>query len=284
MGYRHLAWVGTVGLVLVAACVANPPRRATECDPVPGAESLLRPGVVLLLGEIHGTQEAPAAVAGLVCAALNRGLGVTVGLEIPHVEQGVADAYLASSGAAEDQKLLLASAWWQRDYQDGRSSAAMFDLIRDLRVFAADAKGVRVILIDDPMSQRGRDAAMATRVEAAIDRRPRDLLIVLTGNVHNRLTPGRTEPMGLLLKEAKPGPEIISLNITHAGGTAWVCTSGGCGVLNLRGEEAIDPGVELFPPSGENPYTGRLHVGGITASPPARAAAVQPAGRDGGRP
>jgi hypothetical protein len=193
-------------------------------------------------------------------------LTVTVGLEIPRTEQEDIDRYLESEGTVEDQQRLRASGWWQRDYQDGRSSQAMFDLVRELRAYQTN---LRVILIDDPGSVLGRDRTMANLLAAEIDRRPEDLFVVLTGNLHSQLIPGRSEPMGYHLRQMRPESEIISLNITHGGGTAWVCTNDGCGVLTLRGEDGIGQGVELYPQSMENAYTGRLHVRKITASPPA---------------
>jgi hypothetical protein len=262
--------LGIVGLLSVLPSFAAGARTGPQCEPIPGAEILLREGVVVLLGEIHGTKQAPEAVARLTCEALTRGLMVTVGLEIPRTEQDVTDRFLASDGTAEDEKLLLASDWWQRDYQDGRSSEAMFDLVRALRASGANKEDLSILLIDDPNSAEGRDLAMADLLSAEIDRRPQDLYVVLTGNLHNRLVAGRFEPMGYHLRGQKPGTEVISLNITYSGGTAWVCTTDSCGVVRLRGEAGIGPGVELGPESAENAYSGRLHVGEITASPPAR--------------
>ena len=111
---------------------------------------------------------------------------------------------------------------------------------------------------------------MANALRIETDRRPEDLFIVLTGNLHNRLIEGRFQPMGYFLRLQSPDPEINSLNITYGGGTAWVCTPDGCGVQRLGGEEGIAEGVDLYPPSPEKAYSGRLHVARITASRPAR--------------
>jgi hypothetical protein len=41
---------------------------ATEaCTPVANAESLIKPGRIVLVGEMHGTREIPAVVADLAC-------------------------------------------------------------------------------------------------------------------------------------------------------------------------------------------------------------------------
>lgn len=262
--------MSAIGLLTIVAPLAWSGAADPQCEEVPGAEFLLRSGAILLLGEIHGTEEAPVALASLVCQALSRGLTVTVGLEIPRKEQEVTDRYLVSEGTFEDQRRFLESDWWQRDYQDGRSSQAMFDLLLELRSYKADPTALKVILIDDPGSPLGRDRAMASLLAAEIERRPDDLFVVLTGNLHNRLRPGRFEPMGYHLQLAKPDADIIALNITHSGGSAWVCTTDACGVLNVRGETGVSPGIEIHPQASDSAYTGRLHVGRVKASPPAR--------------
>ena len=68
-------------LTLLIPTLAN----AIDCDPLPHADTLLRPGVIVLLGEIHGTEQGPALVSTLVCRTLKRGLPVNVGLEIPRI-------------------------------------------------------------------------------------------------------------------------------------------------------------------------------------------------------
>lgn len=49
--------------------LAGAPARALECEPTPGLDPLLVPGRFVLLGELHGTREMPAAVARIACAA-----------------------------------------------------------------------------------------------------------------------------------------------------------------------------------------------------------------------
>lgn len=77
--------------------------------------------------------------------------------------------------------------------------------------------------------------------------------------------------MGYLLASRLELDELVSLRITHSGGSAWVCTGSeqsDCVARELDGEDWPE-GVELFTDSEDAPYTGRVHVGGITASPPA---------------
>ncbi|MEE8403997.1 MAG: hypothetical protein V3S17_01255 [candidate division Zixibacteria bacterium] len=49
---------------------------------MPNSDALFRPGVVVMLGEFHGTEQAPAAVMRMTCNALEHGPSVIVGLQI----------------------------------------------------------------------------------------------------------------------------------------------------------------------------------------------------------
>jgi hypothetical protein len=251
--------------MLAAAAVSE------ECETIPDAASLLRPGVVVLLGEIHGTVEAPRAASSLACEALDAGLEVTIGLEIPQEEQDAVDRYMQSRGTDWDRIQAMRGDFWQRDYQDGRGSSGMLDLVESLR--RANSEALRVVLIDNPNAPN-RDHFMATRLQAEIAERPRSFVVVLTGNLHSQVTTGSAlsvdyAPMGYQLTTLLPETEMVSLDITHEGGTAWVCTPDECGVVHLRGNDSAPLGVHIDV-HGEHTRAGRLHVGAITASPPAK--------------
>lgn len=257
-------------LITVLHLVATPPR---VCRSVPGADSVLRPGVVILLGEIHGTRESPRAVSDLVCLALEKRLSVTVALEIPVTEQNNIDAYLTGT-----ETTLPEGKFWKREYQDGRSSGAMIDLLSKLRTYHELDGGLRVVALDEPHHPDGRDLAMARRLNDIVSHEPEHLVVVLTGNIHNRLSRGIRwdadyEPMGYRLVRSNPPVEILSLELTHSGGTAWVCTGGSsedCGVRKLQGADDVPLGIELFIEPTGRPFSGRYHLGKITASLPGR--------------
>lgn len=246
---------------------------ALACEPVPGSEPLLHTGAVVLLGEIHGTVESPEAVGKLACLALDRGLAVTVALEIPRTEQEGVEKFLSDG----DRSALLSGEFWSRDYQDGRSSGAMVELLATLRRFQKN-ESLDVLLIDDPNAANGRDRFMAERLADRIASSPERMVIALTGNLHNRLSLGTPfdpshEPMGLLLTRLRPHASIISLEMTHGGGSAWICTgsdTSDCGERELHGRGDAPPGIELHDDRDDEPFSGRFHLERITASPPAR--------------
>jgi hypothetical protein len=260
--------------VLVAAQAA-PPR---ACRAIRGIEPLLKPGAVVLLGEMHGTNESPAFVVDTVCHALQAGLQVSVGLEIPREEETRVAAFLESQGSAADREALLAGPFWQSPYQDGRRSEAMVGLLERLRRFRQDGGKVRVVLLDIATfsSPQERDQAMAARMKEAIGGSPKDLFLALTGNVHSRTVRGTPwnaeyEPFGYLL--AQSGPQPTALDVSHTGGTAWNCPGDkpeDCRILPLRGRgQGQAPEVALGVTVDASGHHGRYHVGALTASTPA---------------
>lgn len=263
------------------AVTPRPGIASLECMSIAGAASILRGGAVVLLGEIHGTDQAPEAISALTCHALDRGLNVTVALEIPRDEQEAIERYLTPDDRSEPLMLdsLMKGSFWQRGYQDGRSSRGMLELLRSLRRYREETERVRVVIIDDPQAPEGRDAYMAHRLRDVRAAAEQNLILVLTGNLHNRLVIGtrwnpQYEPMGYLLEKLLGSEtELVSLRITHSGRSAWVCTGSAatdCGVRELDGKDDLPMGIELFADSEHAAFSGRLHVGPISASPPAK--------------
>jgi hypothetical protein len=277
---------------VVALALVPSPLPAAECPEVPGLAPLLEPSTLLLVGEMHGTEQAPGFVWNVACQGLARGLPVTVGLEIDRAEDEAFQAYLRSDGGDAARKRLFESPFWVRDFQDGRSSRAMLGLLEDLRTLAAGSGELRLLLTDRPEPPAERDAAMAERVAEAAAARPGDLLLILTGNIHNRLTRGvpwnaELEPMGYLLAKRLPEARVVSLDMAYPGGTAWICFGSApsdCRAQELGGSKAAEGrlGIELIEDSAGEPYTGRYFTGSLTASEPAIAppseAAAEPAG------
>ncbi|HEX6200040.1 MAG TPA: hypothetical protein VF150_07255 [Thermoanaerobaculia bacterium] len=159
-----------VPLLLLVLLVAPGPAAASECGDVPGLDPLLEPGAVLLVGEMHGTEQAPAFVREVTCAALAAGLPVTVGLEVDRGDDETYQAYLGSDGSPAARERLLAAPFWNREFQDGRGSVAMLELMEALRVLRASSGDgrLRLTLIDRPEAGAGRDEAMAERVAEAM--------------------------------------------------------------------------------------------------------------------
>lgn len=272
----------TVYLILVAALLAVPALAAEmpplSCRAVEGLDSLLRPGQVLLLGEMHGTTQSPGFVADAACRALHLGRSVTVALEIPREEELRFTAFLASDGKPADRDALLAGPFWQDSYQDGRRGEAMLALIDTLRRYRREGRPVHVTLLDKTAtaSPQERDRAMADALLARIGAARDDVTLVLTGNVHNRTVRGMPwnkdfEPMGALVAKRHPG--VVALDVAYPGGMAWICTGArpeDCGAREVGGRGDGKPRVVLRDGGvDENGHHGRYEVEALTASPPA---------------
>ncbi len=266
--------------LLLATCLLAGCRTAREapvttakadCGPeLPGMEAVLKPAAFVVLGEIHGTQEAPVFAARLACHAAAAGQPVRLALELPVEEQARLDAFV--SGEAEGP---LDSAFWRREVQDGRSSEAMRQLLERVREWRHAGLPIRVVAFD--AGGKDRDDTMAAQLREARSQARADTFIVLVGNLHARRDVGapwdeKLQFMTHRLLEAEPG--LVSLDLASAGGSAWICrgmTADTCGQQSLRARgEAQAPGITLQK-KAEDPdgYDGTYSVGALTASPPA---------------
>ncbi len=271
------------GRAIVACAGAPVPAAASPaCHQVPGLGEILASHDVVLVGEMHGTVESPGFLSSTACLAVQSGRSVTVALEVPNEEDARLQRYLVSPGSAADRAALLAGAFWQSSYQDGRRSGAMLGLLDALRRLRGGGAPLRVTLIDaipePPLTGPARDRAMATRLEKAMAAAPKDLFLVLTGNIHSRIGRGTPwekgyEPMGFVLSRLAPGSRLAALDVQYTGGTAWFCLgeqAATCAAHEVRGNAppAAPPVTQLAHASPEG-YNGFYFVGRLTASPPA---------------
>ncbi|AGC43764.1 hypothetical protein MYSTI_02448 [Myxococcus stipitatus DSM 14675] len=277
---------GLSGCASTAAVAPQPTPAPLTCDAaLPGTEALLAPGGLVLLGEMHGTQEVPRFTGQVACLAAAKGMTVRVGLEIPEEEQVSLDAFLAAGDATRAQEELLLRPFWVRDIQDGRSSQAMLQLLAQLRDLRRAGAKLVVFAFDDELKgvAESRDSRMAKRIGAAVERLPGELTLVLTGNLHalvNKGAPWDPEflPMGWHLSQAKH--RVVAMNNSYTGGSAWVCMGQQpcMGRTLPRRDLGRRPSVEVSATSDKG-YHGFFHVGSLTASPPAAESKRGPAGQ-----
>jgi hypothetical protein len=209
-----------------------------------------------------------------------------LGIELPAPEQAAIDAYVASRGQPPDRSALTASHFWQREAQDGRSSAAMVELIERIRVLRTLQHDIHLVAFDVPEEQASkpsdagaRDVAMSRNILAARDRFPTARFLVLTGGIHARTTVGvpwdaAFVPMGHHLAQALP--KLTSLEVQYPPGRAWVCSSArasDCGdkpVGATRQDLGDVPFLEMASTPSPEGYSGVFYAGHISASAPAR--------------
>jgi hypothetical protein len=227
----------------------------------------------LVFGEVHGTREVPAFVTAYLCAAAKAQRRITLALEYPASEQHALDAFMASGSKAQDAARLAGTAFWSRDRQDGRTSAAMLRMIDSIRTLRASGADIKVVAIDGDGAPAGRDALMAGKLRTELDNGADRQLLVLIGGLHavrtkgNRFNP-HYESAVYLLADKRP----LALTVGTSGGTAWVCrgpTPASCAATNWdinRVAPAPGTAFSLVPPSAQ--FDGVFFVGATTASPP----------------
>lgn len=274
--------VGLVGVLGLIACAPLPTAAHAPQAPAGEPPLVLPPGVgaprsTVLIGDLHGTREIPAFVGRLV-STLVAHQPVVLALEIPGEVAPSLDAFLASDGGRAARDAFTHGPWWTNEYQDGRRSVAMLELIDTARRLRAAGAPLRVACIDMPATEptgQSRDDAMAQQVIALRAAQPAAVLVVYAGNVHTRKAApaGRPDYTTMAMRMAggmANGGAIVSLDAHWAEGSAWVCMSGAPGDCGPRFMVARsnERGVHLER-SPDGAYDGWFGLGPITASPPA---------------
>lgn len=203
---------------------------------------------IVLCGETHGTNESPEFIEGLTKLFLGQGQKVMLALEIPEVYQNYIDSFLLSGNFSLIQKM----PFFNRRIQDGRSSIAMANLLKNLYGY----KNLKILFFDPDApysSGQERDSLMAERITTALHNNPDSKFIALAGDIHMKLTKGypttfikslsdlpdltpeflakvraagEYKPAGYFLnnnKALKAGG-IIALDMKYETGTYWACT------------------------------------------------------------
>jgi hypothetical protein len=248
-----------------------------SCSPVPGADQIWsKPSVHwVFIGELHGSNETPAAFRDLVCDAIAQGKHVTVALERPTSEQTALDNILTARDLATAKQSLLRLPGW-KEVPDGRGSEAMLRLLVSLRELRKLQPNLRVVAFDAPYagppSPGPRDEAMGHALLSLRPTKPNDLVLILTGNLHAMQASKRGYDLAAMYL---PPKEILSLEVTDWGGEAWSQdATDGCGPFKggVGDKDAKKPyGIFLDPslaPFGK--VDGVLSLGvPLTSSAPA---------------
>jgi len=232
----------------------------------------------VIVGELHGTTEAPAAFSGLVCDAARLG-PVTVALEFPETGGPAMHAFPPAPVEASPSATLLETPFWTRslDRQDGRTSLAVLRMLQSVRLLKADGRDVtiRAFAPDHPptpgFDQNYGELDMAAGLARAARDRPDARLLTLVGSFHAGKTrvPGRS-----LLPAAAhlPPGEVVSIYLSRQGGQSWSCTDE-CRAMDIpaREDDVSERGIIMRSVDG-GLFDGVLALGPMTASPPASTA------------
>ncbi|QSQ20240.1 hypothetical protein JY651_33950 [Pyxidicoccus parkwayensis] len=260
-----------------------PSAMSMECGlPIIGLGKQVKRGGVLLLGELHGTQEVPRFLAQASCQTVVAGTPVTVGLELPVESQERIAGFLTSAGTDADWLKLMDAPFWRSPYPDGRGSEAMANMLEQLRQLRVRGLDVEVFVFDHPKLQgQVREEAMAATVLSRVKHAPDRFFLVVSGNIHPRTKPGlpwngKYQPMGLLL--SKHVKDVVALDMAYNSGSAWICAVDekgvkselDCGVREAKGKDNGDRFfVHVWGGANNAGYHGVFYVGAVNASAPA---------------
>lgn len=260
-------------LATIAAAIAL--GQVSACAPLAGADGLWRDETrFIFVGETHGTAEAPAAFAGLVCLALGRG-PVTAALEFPTAMQPTLDAFMAADTDAAARDILLGYPYGPFRFHDGRGSEAMMEMLLRLRAMRRDGRPLTVAAtVPDSPRLAGFGQSYAEQDRAAVwieaaRARPDDRVLVFVGRVHAEKIRRVGSPIGLPAAAHIRPEDSLSLAVARQGGEAWLCRDD-CGAAPITPvEDASMRGVVLSP-DFDPAFDGLLALGPWSASPPVR--------------
>ncbi|MDJ0919797.1 MAG: hypothetical protein QNI84_01610 [Henriciella sp.] len=264
-------------LLALAGCSAATAHSEPNCDVVPGWEALesVSETHIIAIGELHGTNEIPDLVAGLVCQLSASGNSVKLGLEAADY-QSKALNIVSQAPFTMDAVYSAAPEMW--DVPDGRGSEAILSLLKSVAAWRSTDRDIEVFAFDhndtDPRPGLTRDETMALNIDDAATGFD-GAVIVLSGNYHTRLK----AISGLKVTQSMAGNltarPVVSLDFRHEGGEAFV-------TISVNGGDPVTGPYEFSASSGERPapgtfemtpfgddYVGLYNVGPITASPPA---------------
>lgn len=269
-----------VSALTLAAKANEPPDAIWVERAVDGVLSTYDRESVLIVGELHGTEEAPLFIQGIAKKLADTGAQVVIGLEMSRQEQSLINEFLNSDGSAGAVAALLAGEFWRGN--DGRNSQAILGLLDGIRVARVAGSTISVMTIDDEAffdEGSERREGLAARI-AELHQDPKyDIVVVLIGNYHARLrAPSSITSEGELLTEP-PVPTaaritnvpITTMNVTACSGAFWSCRSrGSCGPIEIsaRCDAEELPLVEELDPI-QQPYNLSLVLERFTPSPPA---------------
>jgi hypothetical protein len=222
-------------------------------------------GGTIIFGELHGSAEIPKFFFDCAREFVDKKETVSILLEFPAAENPLVDSFMRGE-IGEDA--LIKGPHWSR--QDGRASLAMLRLFRDLKTLAASRLPVSLTVSGFDLGgyEPDREKAMLRNFLSTYS--PAGYKLVLTGNLHARLTPGIGSnpdfvPFGKHLRDQ--GANVVSLDAHYPAGSSWACMAG-CGVTLLKATDSAPPPASIVF-SSENPaYSGYFFVPAISASRP----------------
>lgn len=228
----------------------------------------LSPFKLIMMGEMHGTREPAQFVTGLAKLLTSKGDSVCVGLEIPSSE--MADFNVSHT----DSSIYQSSFFSNFSVLDGRESFAWASVISHLK----NDPRVQLFFFDvvgDEEKKYDRDSIMYLKIKKQMQLHPGWKTVTLTGNKHNRLSPGEKVAAYFLRqdKELNLSTKICAINHYYQQGT---CNANfGHGIENrpighpintFDTTLAFDKYFLMMSPKSNYPYTALYYTRNVSPS------------------
>lgn len=194
---------------------------------------------VIAIGEHHGNDKTPL-IAAEIAEALAATDDVILALEIQQQNQYGLNEYVRTG----DKYVLRILGHFAREYQDGRSSVAMVELLDQVK----GNPRIQILAFDPDFSMDGqdRDTKMAQNILKAIGNQPNKKVVVLEGNIHSATKIGNFfdpnyRPMAYQLSALANSPikssDVLSIMTRYENASIWACTNGNaadCGPMKFK--------------------------------------------------
>jgi hypothetical protein len=178
---------------------------------------------LILIGEMHGTNEPSSFVKSLSELILQHESEVCIGIELPAKE-------INTNQPISVDSILYQSIFFHKENTDGRNGKAWFDLIQ----YGLSNPKINLFFMDNAKASENdlRDSIMYLSVVDAKLKYPNTKIITLSGNIHNSLVPFRKKPtLGSLCHSDTvhfDSSKIIS--ICHQFDSGYMYNNGGEGI------------------------------------------------------
>jgi hypothetical protein len=220
--------------------------------------NLLSPYRLIMIGEIHGTNEPVNFLVELVKLLTYYGDSVQIGFEIPTMEM---QPFLKQKNKIN----LLETDFFKYPTGDGRASEAWYNAISRI----SNMPKASLFFFDINSTEIGNvDSIMYHNVKSKIKERPNLKTITICGGIHNSLKMyDNQNTMGVLLyndKELSINDSICSINHNFKGGqTLWNKFNE---METVYSKIEYDNYLYIYPKNSKEPYSGFLYTKFVTKS------------------
>ncbi|TKB50265.1 erythromycin esterase family protein [Ferrimonas sediminicola] len=231
--------------------------KSWACEPLPAElAAIIGNNRPLLLGEIHGSVQAPKWVEHIVCNQLKQRPTI-LAIELLAVQTDV-------NGNKDQLAQNMATSFQWQQLHTGKTSEAIFDLLQTL--LPLRQRCLTLVMSDDHGSPKA--LRMANKLKPYLHHDSR--LIVYGGNWHTKVTHDTscsegTTNMGAHLKEW--GADPLSINLLPSGGSVYNHQEQGPKVYPVKERKLTKDGI-LISASEASGYHWHLNIGRVSPSLP----------------